>query len=74
VLDAVAFHGRELVFVNALGVVQQPADQGGLAVVHRSAGEEPQQLLALVALEVGVDVFAERFDLLHRCQCVMRNA
>jgi len=35
-IDAALFHRRELIFVNAFCVVQQPADQGGLAVIHAS--------------------------------------
>ena len=38
--------GGELVLEDELGIVQQPPDQGGLAIVHRSAGEEAQQILA----------------------------
>ena len=35
--------GVELVGEHRLGVVQQPADQGGLAVVHRAGGGEAEQ-------------------------------
>ena len=38
-------HRRELVFVDALGIVEQAADQGGLAVVHAARGGEAQQFL-----------------------------
>ena len=56
-LLAVALHGGELVLVDHLGVVQQPADERALAVIDAAAGEEAQQFLLLVAGEVGVDVF-----------------
>jgi hypothetical protein len=36
--------------------VQQAADQRALAVVHAAAGDEAQQRLVLVALEVGGDI------------------
>ena len=64
-LLAVAFHGGELVLVDHLGVVQQPADERALAVVDAAAGEEAQQLLLLVAGEVGVDVFLTQVNGLH---------
>ena len=56
-LDGVFFDGGELVFVDALGVVEEAADEGGLAVVDGAAGEEAEEFLALVAGEVGVDGF-----------------
>ena len=51
------FHGGELVLVDHLGVMQQPADERALAVVDAAAGEEAQELFLLVAGEIGVDVF-----------------
>src|SRR6185437_1880155 len=36
---------RHLIIENELGVVEQAADQGRFAVVHRTAGQEPQQVL-----------------------------
>ena len=41
----------ELVLVDALGVVQQPADQRRLAVVHAAGGGEAQQVLVQMAIE-----------------------
>jgi len=64
-LLAVALHRGELVLVDHLGVVQEPADERALAVVHAAAGEEAQQLLLLVAREVGVDVFVGQVGCLH---------
>jgi hypothetical protein len=40
-----ASSGGELVLEDHLGVVQQAADQRGLAVVHRAAGDEAQHVL-----------------------------
>ncbi len=37
-------HGRQLVGEQRLRVVQQPADEGALAVVDRPGGREPEQL------------------------------
>ena len=51
-----ATDGAELVFVDALGVVEQPADERRLAVVHRADGDEAQHVLVLVAFEVREDV------------------
>ena len=38
-----AFDGRKLILHHGLGVIQQPADQGGLAVVDRTRGGKAQQ-------------------------------
>ena len=46
VLSTVARQGRQMVFRNDLGVEQQAADQGALAVVDAAAGDEPQHVLA----------------------------
>ena len=40
----------QLVFEDQLGIVQQPPDQGRLAVVHRPAGDEAQQVLGFAAI------------------------
>ena len=40
-----ALEGRQLVGEDRVGVVEQPADQGRLAVIDRAAGEEAQQRL-----------------------------
>jgi antitoxin MazE len=40
--------------------VEEASDQRGLAVVDAAAGEEAEELLALVAVEVGLDVFSGR--------------
>ena len=41
--------GRELILEDQLGIVQQPSDQGRLAVVNRAAGDEAQQVLGAAA-------------------------
>ena len=41
-------HGLELIFVDALRIVQQAADQRGFAVVHAAGGGEAQQILGLL--------------------------
>ena len=56
VLDRVAFQGGELVLEQHLRLVQQPADDGRLAVVDGAAGDEAQEFLTLVLSEVLVNV------------------
>jgi len=53
---AVRFQRGDLVVQQQFGVVQQAPDQGALAVVHAAAGDEPQQALGFVLLQVGGDV------------------
>ncbi len=59
-LGAYAFGIRlqlgQLVLKDHLGVIQQPPDQGGLAVVDRAAGDEPQQGLVLMRRQIGADI------------------
>ena len=52
----VAGGGGQRVLVNHVGVVQQAADERALAVIDRPAGQKAQQLLVLMAREVGLDV------------------
>ncbi len=57
----------ELVLEDHLRVVEQPADQRRLAVVHAAAGDEPEQALVLVRLEIGLDVRADQLrDVRHQ--------
>ena len=42
--------------MNHVRVVQQAADERALAVIDRPAGQKAQQLLVLMAREVGLDV------------------
>ncbi len=51
-------HGLELIFVNALRIEQQPADQRGLAIVDAAGGGKTQEILGLLGRE-------EIFDLEH---------
>ena len=55
----VGLERRELVLEQHLRLVQQPADQRALAVVDAAAGDEAQQALALVRLQVGEDVLGD---------------
>ena len=58
-LLGVGLQRGQLVLEDHLGVVEQAADQGRLAVVHRAAGEEAQQALVLVGVEIGLDVLGD---------------
>ncbi len=53
----------QLVLEHELGVVEQPTDQGRLAVVNTAAGEEPKHRLVLVLVEVPLDVVDEEVAL-----------
>jgi hypothetical protein len=59
-LLGVVLDGGELVFEEHLRFIQQPADDGRFAIVHRAAGDEAQQALALVLLEVLLDVAGDQ--------------
>src|SRR5690606_11950935 len=48
----------QLVLVDQLRLVQQAADQRALAVIDAAAGDEAQQVLVLVGLQVTQDVLA----------------
>ena len=56
----VGLERRELVLEDHLRVVEQPADQRGLAVVDAAAGDEAQQALVLVLVQVGLDVLLDQ--------------
>ncbi len=51
-------HGLELIFVDALRIEEQTADQSGFAVVHAARGGKSQQVLGLLGGE-------KIFDLEH---------
>jgi len=55
---AVRLQRRQLVVQQQAGVVQQAPDQRALAVVDAAAGDEAQQVLGLVLLQVGGDLRA----------------
>ena len=57
--DRIALHGGKLIFVDHLGVMQQPADERGFAIIDRAAGKKAQKLFLLMPVEVGVNVFGE---------------
>ena len=54
----------ELIFVDHLRFEEQPADERALAVIDAAAGDEAQQLLALVLREVVVDVGGDQIRLM----------
>ena len=56
---------RQLVFVHHVRVVEEAPDQGGFAIVDRPAGEEPQEVLALVIGQVGLDVGCDELGLMR---------
>src|SRR5712672_1733594 len=53
---AVGLEGRELVLEDHLAVVQEPPDQGRLAVIDAAAGDEAPHRFVLVPVQIGVDV------------------
>ena len=55
-LPAVGGGGRELVLRDEARVVEQPADEGRLAVVHPAARDEPEEVLLRLGGEEGVEV------------------
>ena len=56
---AVRLQRRELILEDHLAVVKKPSDQRRFAVIHGAAGDEPQQRLALMLGEIGVDVLGD---------------
>ena len=67
-LLAVGFQRGQLILEDHLAVIEQPPDQGGLAIVHAAAGDEAQHRLMLMLVEIGVDVLGdEGFGLIDRC-------
>src|SRR3546814_18719873 len=56
---AVGLKRGKLILEDHLGIIEQPADQRRLAVVHRSAGDEAQQRLVLMVFEILIDVFGD---------------
>ncbi len=56
----IALQRGQLIVEDHLAVVEQPPDQGRLAIVDRAAGDEAQQAFLFVLLQVGVDVGAMR--------------
>src|SRR5438445_10483083 len=46
-IEAAAPHRRQLVFVYGLGIMQEQADEGGLAVIHASSGGAHEHLFLL---------------------------
>jgi hypothetical protein len=59
----IASNGLQMILIDHLRVMQQAADQRALAVVDVAAGEETQELLALVLRQVREDVLADQIGL-----------
>jgi hypothetical protein len=55
-LARVGVQGGQVVFEEQLALEQQPPDKRALAVVHAAAGDEAQQPLVLVGVQVAFDV------------------
>ena len=62
--SGVRLQGCKLVLEDHLGVIEQPPDQGRLAVIHRAAGQEAKEALGLMRLQVGVDVGGDQVGLM----------
>ena len=55
-LFAVSLQCCKLVFKDHLAVIQKAANQGGFAVINRTAGDKPQHGFMLVHFQIGVDI------------------
>jgi len=53
---AVRLQGRQLILEHHLRIPEKTADEGTLAVIHAAAGDEAQQRLLFLALQVGEDI------------------
>ena len=60
---AVSFQAGHVIFIDHLGVMQQPANQRALAVIHAAAGEQAQEFLVLVLLQVSLNIFCNQIRL-----------
>ncbi len=56
VLAGILLQGRQLIVEQQFGIVKQPADQGGLAVIHAAAGQKPQQRLLFLLGKIGFQI------------------
>ena len=63
---AIAPERVELVLVDHVGVVEQPPDEGALAVVDAARREEAEDLLLPEPREVAVDVPRDALSLAHQ--------
>jgi hypothetical protein len=76
-IHAALLHRGKLVFIHALGVVQQPPDERGFAVVDRAGGGKAQHLLAQVRFEKlleGVRTGVVLFKRSRPCGCSLEVA
>ena len=56
----VSFQRGQLILEDHLRIVEEPPDQRGLAVVDRAAGDEAQQALMLMPVEISVDILGDQ--------------
>ena len=54
---------RQLILEDHLRIPEQAADQGALAVIDAAAGDEAEQRLLLLALQVGKNIFFDQIRL-----------
>ena len=54
-----SLHRGQLVFVDAVRIVQKTTDQRGFAVIDRAHGDEAKQLLLLVLLEIAKNIVGD---------------
>ena len=47
---------RQLIIKDHLGVMQQPANQGRLAIIHTTASDKAQQILVLMLVQILLDI------------------
>ena len=57
---AVGLKRGQLIFKDHLAVIQQPPDQRALAIIHAAAGDEAEQLLVLMLVEISVNIFSDQ--------------
>ena len=55
----VRLQSRHLIFEDHFGIIKQPPDQGGLAVIDTAAGDEAEQALMLMLQQIGVNIGAD---------------
>ena len=58
-LLGIGFESRQLILVEHLRLVKQAPDQRALAVVDAAAGNEAQQALLLVRLQIALDILSD---------------
>ena len=59
-LLAVRLQRSQLVFKNHLAVIEQPANQRALAIIHAAASDKAEQFLVLMLGEIGVNILPDQ--------------